>query len=55
MNKGRKQGVFCPTSAEKTQGNIFSHNASEKRVYAPTEAIKEETCERRKSEYPDWC
>ena len=29
-NKSRKQGVFCPTSAEKTQGNIFSHNTSEK-------------------------
>ena len=39
-NKGRKQGVFRPTSAEKTQGNIFSHNTSEKRVYAPTEAIR---------------
>ena len=51
MNKGRKQGVFRPTSAEKTQGNIFSHDTSEKRVYAPTEAIKEVPCERRKSEY----
>lgn len=51
-NKSRKQGVFCPTSAEKTQENIFSHNTSEKRVYAPTEAIKEETSERRKNEYP---
>lgn len=55
MNKGRKQGVFRPTSAEKAQGNIFSHNTSEKRVYAPTEAIKEETSERRKIQYPDWC
>ena len=48
----KKQGLGKPALITL---NIFSHNTSEKRVYAPTEAIKEETSERRKSQYPDWC
>ena len=48
-DKGRKQRIFCSTSSEKSQGNIFSHSNSEKRVYASTEVIKEEPSERRKA------
>ena len=32
MNKGRKQGVFRPTSAEKTRGNIFSYDRPRMRL-----------------------
>ena len=49
MNKSRKQGVFCPTSAEKTQGNIFSLQQRQNGLIRATEAIKEVPCERRKT------
>ena len=52
-NKGRKQGVFRPTSAEKTQGNIFSLQQRQNGLIRATEAIKEVPCERRKTNIPN--
>lgn len=50
-DKGRKRGIFRPTIGAKTQRNIFSLQQRQNGLIRATEAIKEVSCERRKSEY----